>query len=623
MPQGAILSPLLFSIFISDIPNIPGVEFSAFADDLCVFLTADDYATAIRSMQVALDIFREWALKWKINVCSEKSCVQYFTRKKITYPPNLKYGDIPLKYEVNHKFLGVYFDSPSLTWKKHIEETVKNCNKRLDIMKASTATYWGADRKTLLIIYKSFIRSKIDYGSVAFGSACNTILNKLEVVQNTALRISVGALKSTPIVSLRCETQVCSIKDRIDFNVRKFFNKAHYLQPDNPVKNIISKKHIVATWNWNASTNKKPAILRAEAVRLRLSLPLIRNNENILLPSLPPWDRFVPKVSTHLIINAKNNLPENVIQAIFKITMSKRYPNFIQVYTDGSKSESANVTYVGAAFCIPEINISFGCRLQGLHSIAAAELYAIKKALEWISENMQPTKIVICTDSTAALLSLTAKKPEYLLIISSCLMLIKDLCSKGYTINFQWVPSHSGISGNEAADKGAKAASKLTNINNYLKPSLNDHNALLKKHFNIYLKDKWKDEGRERFLGKHKTEWEHWPWSENNNRKVEVAMARLRLGHSRLRAHLHRINMVDSPDCLHCMVPETIEHVLLQCHRHYSKRCILRQQLIRMGIINIDIITLLGGGNLDNRIKEKIANFLIKFLIHTGKINDI
>ena len=87
---------------------------------------------------------------------------------------------------------------------------------------------------------------------------------------------------------------------------------------------------------------------------------------------------------------------------------------------------------------------------------------------------------------------------------------------------------------------------------------LNDFNAILKHYFNIHNKDKWREEGRETFLGRHKTEWEKWSWVEHCNRKIEVGMVRLRLGHTRLNAHMHRINSSDSPNCSHCKVPETV-----------------------------------------------------------------
>ena len=200
----------------------------------------------------------------------------------------------------------VYFDSPTLTWKNRINETIKNCNKRLNIMKATTTTTWGAGCKTLLMLYKTCVHSKIEHGSVALGSACNTILNKHEVVQNNALRISIGALRSTPILSLRCEVNTYPLKDRFDYNLQNYFNKAHYLQQDNPIKSVIlADKKDIESWNWSHSANKKPAVLRAEAVRSRLNLPLIVNNENILLPKLPPWEMCSPQVKTQLIILEK------------------------------------------------------------------------------------------------------------------------------------------------------------------------------------------------------------------------------------------------------------------------------------------------------------------------------
>ena len=60
-------------------------------------------------------------------------------------------------------------------------------------MRASSSKAWGADRKTLLLVYKTFVGSKIDYGS-----ACKTLIDKLEVIRNTALRIATGAFRSTP-----------------------------------------------------------------------------------------------------------------------------------------------------------------------------------------------------------------------------------------------------------------------------------------------------------------------------------------------------------------------------------------------------------------------------------------
>ena len=78
---------MLFSLFKEDIPLVDGVEYSASADDLCFYTSADDYDAAIQKMQIAIDQFQTWVNELGKKISIEKSCVQYFTRKVITYPP--------------------------------------------------------------------------------------------------------------------------------------------------------------------------------------------------------------------------------------------------------------------------------------------------------------------------------------------------------------------------------------------------------------------------------------------------------------------------------------------------------------------------------------------------------
>ena len=98
VPQGATLSPRLFSVFMGDIPILPGVNDSLFADDLCFYVVADEYDEALHNMQEALNNFHTWAAEWRVNVNPDKSYVQCFTRKRITSPISLKYGDVPIPY---------------------------------------------------------------------------------------------------------------------------------------------------------------------------------------------------------------------------------------------------------------------------------------------------------------------------------------------------------------------------------------------------------------------------------------------------------------------------------------------------------------------------------------------
>ena len=61
---------------------------------------------------------------WRIKINTDKTHVQYFTRKRITFPPMLNFGAIRLNYEKVYRYVGLYFDSPYLTWCDHINYSV-------------------------------------------------------------------------------------------------------------------------------------------------------------------------------------------------------------------------------------------------------------------------------------------------------------------------------------------------------------------------------------------------------------------------------------------------------------------------------------------------------------------
>ena len=69
-------------------------------------------------------------------------------------------------------FLGLWFDG--LTWRVHIEAVVARCKRVLNVMRCLVGLDWGTDRRSLRMIFVGLIRFAIDYGCVAYGSACKT-----------------------------------------------------------------------------------------------------------------------------------------------------------------------------------------------------------------------------------------------------------------------------------------------------------------------------------------------------------------------------------------------------------------------------------------------------------------
>jgi len=104
------------------------------------------------------------------------------------------------------KFLGMTFDK-KLTFNEHIKYLKERCMKALNLLRVPVVAhkYSGADCATLLKVYRSHVRSKLDFGCVVYGSARKSVLESLDRVQNAALRICLGAFRTSPVASLHVE----------------------------------------------------------------------------------------------------------------------------------------------------------------------------------------------------------------------------------------------------------------------------------------------------------------------------------------------------------------------------------------------------------------------------------
>ena len=96
---------------------------------------------------------------------------------------------------------GVIFDN-KLTFLPHIRYLKEKSVKVLNLLRVVAHTTWGADQHTLLHLCRSLVRSKLNYGSVVYGSALAPYLHILDPLQNHALRLCLGAFRTSPASSL-------------------------------------------------------------------------------------------------------------------------------------------------------------------------------------------------------------------------------------------------------------------------------------------------------------------------------------------------------------------------------------------------------------------------------------
>ncbi|KAG0715429.1 hypothetical protein GWK47_011944 [Chionoecetes opilio] len=120
-------------------------------------------------------------------------------------------------------------------------------------------------------------------------------------------------------------------------------------------------------------------------------------------------------------------------------------------------------------------------------------------------------------------------------------------------------------------------------------------------------------------MGQYRTDSSPHPWIRQTSRVLDVALTRLRIGHTTLRAHLHRLQLTPDPYCPWAgsqqqrNVPESIEHFLLQCPRFHSHRQLLRGQLIALNV-TFDLPTLLAATAVHPSRRPAVIRLTCAFL---------
>jgi hypothetical protein len=96
----------------------------------------------------------------------------------------------------------------------------------MNLLKVVSHTDWGGDTDTLLTLYRSLVRSKLDYGCIVYSSARKSYIQMLEPVQNQALRLCLGAFRTSPVESLQVEANEPPLASRSQQTCTPICNEA-------------------------------------------------------------------------------------------------------------------------------------------------------------------------------------------------------------------------------------------------------------------------------------------------------------------------------------------------------------------------------------------------------------
>ena len=189
VPQGSILGPLLFLIFVNDFPQSTLLDPIMFADDTNLFYSNKNIISLFEVVNKELvNIVWFQANKLSLNANKTKYVFFHKPRKKKNIPlnlPILKINQIEIKREQALKFLGVMIDE-NLNWKCHTDILLNKISKNVGILyKASKLLNF----RCLKNIYFALIHSYINYANIAWASSYKTSLTKILLKQKHAVRI--------------------------------------------------------------------------------------------------------------------------------------------------------------------------------------------------------------------------------------------------------------------------------------------------------------------------------------------------------------------------------------------------------------------------------------------------
>jgi hypothetical protein len=187
VPQGSILGPLLFIIYVNDIINTSNVlEFILFADDTTILYSHNDIENQIGLINTELNEVSNWFKANKLSVNASKTNYMILGTPHMT---SVKQTEIILNNTTLDrvkctKFLGVLIDE-CLTWKNHIDCTCKTISRNIGVM--NKLKYYVPDR-ILHTLYCTLVLPYLNYGILLWGNTCKSYLDKLIKLQKWAIR---------------------------------------------------------------------------------------------------------------------------------------------------------------------------------------------------------------------------------------------------------------------------------------------------------------------------------------------------------------------------------------------------------------------------------------------------
>ena len=238
VPQGSVLGPLLFLIYINDLPNISKkLKFFLFADDTNIYYESSN----LKELEITINKELKWLNQWlsvnrlALNIKKTNYIIFHPKNKLIKETITLTINKKAIDEKKYVKYLGILIDS-SLSWKFHIDNVTKKISRSIGVLYKLRSF---VNSSILVNMYYSLIYPHFIYAVQVWGSACDLYINKLQVLQKRAVRMitfsdnldnpTLGLAHTGPLFH---KLEILRIKDIYDIHISKFvFECLHDISP--------------------------------------------------------------------------------------------------------------------------------------------------------------------------------------------------------------------------------------------------------------------------------------------------------------------------------------------------------------------------------------------------------
>ena len=185
VPQGTVLGPLMFLLYINDIGDqiSPDTRIKLFADDCILFRHIHGDNDQVQ-LQKDLDSLKEWSSTWQMKFNPSKCQTMQVTRSRKSRAFSYSMHGVNLSSVKQTTYLGVHLSS-DMSWNNHVNHTVSNASKILGFVRRNLSR---CDNKVKAAAYKALVLPKLEYASTVWDPHQTGLIDKLEMVQRRAAR---------------------------------------------------------------------------------------------------------------------------------------------------------------------------------------------------------------------------------------------------------------------------------------------------------------------------------------------------------------------------------------------------------------------------------------------------